>query len=440
MKILNKILMFLLLSAMVSSCELDLSNPNAAGENDVLNTKDGLVSLAVGIRQLYSTSVLPAELNYPAVTTREVAAMTTFSSLEELEDGGAGLASDNERIKRLFASTMRVKGMTENLLAHLDKVEMSDNTRSGLRAFTALFRAKCLGVLAQNWEQVPILNSINNDAIFSPRMEAYGEAISILNSALSEIQATPASGDLAGAFDGIDLENAINAYLARYNLFAGNYDAAITAADAVDLSVVNQFQFDAENSNPIYSVFFEGTIQYNPRDNFGMPDALALDPADGRIAFYTTPVDSASLRGLPIELMSSAFFSGSTAPIPLYLPGEMLLIKAEAYARKGQAADAEAALNQVRNKTAAEDSYGIGAGLTDTYTAGGDMDALMTEIYKNRRAELFLIGTSLEDSRRFGRQEPTMEVDYTTERNRNFYPYSADERDSNPNTPNNPSI
>ncbi len=440
MKILNKTLIFLLLSAIVSSCQLDLSNPNAAGENEVLNTKDGLVALAVGIRQLYSTSVLPAELNYPAVTTREVAAMTTFSSLEELEDGGAGLASENERVKRLFATTMRVKGMTENLLTHLDKVEMSDNTRSGLRAFATFFRAKCLGLLAQNWEQVPILNSINNDAAFSPRMAAYTEAINILNSALSEIQTTPASDDLAGAFDGINLEHAINAYLARYNLFAGNYDAAIAAADAVDLSVVNQFQFDAENPNPIYGVFFEGTIQYNPRDNFGMPDALALDPTDARMAFYTTPVDSLSLRNLPIELMSGAFFSSSTASIPLYLPGEMLLIKAEAYARKGQLTDAEVALNQVRNKTGAEDIYGIGAGLADTYTAGGDKDALLLEIYKNRRAELFLIGTSLEDSRRFGRPEPTMEVDYSTERNRNFYPYSSDERDSNPNTPNNPPI
>lgn len=439
MKIFNKIMIaFLVIS--FASCELDLTNPNAASEDQVLNTKDGLIALAVGIRQVYSTSVLGAEVLYPAVTTRETAAMTTFSSLEELEDGGSGLASENERVRRLFSRTMRVKGMAENLIGAVDNVDLSSGARAGLMAYGSLFRAKCLGILAQNWEQAPINNSINNDAKFSSRADVYAEAVRILETALVAVSANPAPAELDGPFGSINLTHTINAYIARYSLANGDYAKAIGAADKVDLASISELTFDSENSNPLYAGFFDGTIEYNPRDNFGMPASLALDPVDGRIAFYVTVIDSTSLRGLDIDLMSCPFFTTSTSSVPLYLPGEMMLIKAEAYARSDDMASAEIALNIVRNKTAADDAYGIGAGLVDTYSAGGNLDALLTEIYKNRRAELFLIGTSLEDSRRFGRQEPTSEVDYTTERNRNFYPYSSDERDSNPNTPVNPSI
>lgn len=439
MKIFNKIMIaFLVIS--FASCELDLTNPNAASEDQVLNTKDGLIALAIGIRQVYSTSVLGSEVLYPSVTTRETAAMTTFSSLEELEDGGSSLASENERIKRLFTRTMRVKGMAENLIGAVDNVDLSKETRAGLLAYGSLFRAKCLGILAQNWEQVPITNSINNDAKFSTRADAYAEAISILESALNAISSNPVPAELAGPFGNIDLGNSINAYLARYNLANGNYSKAIDTADKVDLASISEFTFDSENANPIYAGFFDGTIEYNPRDNFGLPASLTLDPNDGRIAFYVTVTDTTSLRGLDVDLMSCPFFASTTSKVPLYLPGEMMLIKAEAYARSNDISNAEAALNFVRNKLAEDDAFGIGAALPDTYSSGGNMNALLEEIYKNRRAELFLIGTSLEDSRRFGRQEPATDIDYTTERNRNFYPYSADERDSNPNTPVNPTI
>jgi len=44
-------------------------------------------------------------------------------------------------------------------------------------------------------------------------------------------------------------------------------------------------------------------------------------------------------------------------------------------------------------------------------------------------------GLKLEDSRRFGRPGPGQAG---AERTRNFYPYPQQERDGNPNTPNDP--
>ena len=120
----------------------------------------------------------------------------------------------------------------------------------------------------------------------------------------------------------------------------------------------------------------------------------------------------------------------------------MDLIEAEAYARLDNMTEAEISLNIVRNKKSGDDvlGYGLAAGFDDTYSSGGDKAALLEEIYMNRRMEMFLSGTALEDSRRFDRQNPPTEIDYTTERNRNFYPYPASERAGNPETPSDPQI
>ncbi|MCB9288935.1 MAG: RagB/SusD family nutrient uptake outer membrane protein [Lewinellaceae bacterium] len=440
MRIINKFLIIILLFSL-SACELDLVNPNAASEEQVLNSKDGLISLAVGVRQLYSTTAYGNAVLYTSITTRETGAMTTFSSLEELEIGGPNLNGTNERVTRLFSTVMRVKGMAENLVASVDNVSLSNETRASLLAYGNLFRAMCLGILAQNWEQAPLLNSPNNDAAFNSRSEVYAEAIRILDESAKAMEGTSIPSDLVGPFGEIDLLNTLYAYLARYYNATGNNDAAIASANKVDLGATSYLTFDEENANPIFNGFFTGTVEYAPRTNFGLPAALTPDPGDGRIAFYMNIVGNTSLYGnLPVEELAAPFFTSATASIPAYLPGEMMLIKAEAYARKGELGNAEDALNMVRQKTADEDIYGLGAGLTDTYSSGGDQAALLNEIYKNRRAELFMIGTSLDDSRRFGRPEPPTTTDFTSERNRNFYPYPDNERESNPNTPADPPI
>lgn len=443
MKTINKFLITILVFSL-GACELDLVNPNAATEEQVLNTKDGLIALAVGVRQLYSTSAYGIAVLYPSVTTRESAAMTTFSSLEELEIGGTALNGDNERVTRLFTNVMRVKGMAENLVAGIDNVSLANDTRASLLAYGNLFRAMCLGILAQNWEQAPVLNSPNNDATFSGRAAVYAEAIRILDESAKAMEGTALPAELAGPFGEIDLLNTLYAYLARYHNAVGNHDAAIAAAGKVDLSATSYLTYDEENANPIFNGFFVGNVEYAPRANFGLPDELLPDAADARIGFYLNMVGDTSLYGnLPVEQLVAPFFASQTASIPAYLPGEMMLIIAEANARKGQAGPAEAALNMVRQKTADDDAYGLGAGLTDTYSSGGNQQALLNEIYKNRRIELFLIGTSLEDSRRFGRPEPPAtptDADFDSERNRNFYPYPDNERESNPNTPADPPI
>ena len=142
---------------------------------------------------------------------------------------------------------------------------------------------------------------------------------------------------------------------------------------------------------------------------------------------------------MPIEDLAG-FFNVNTGSIPVYIPDEMNLIVAEANIRKSgpDLGAAVAALNEVLTDT--DDPFGINANV-GPYAGASTSEAILMEVYKNRRAELFLTGMSLEDSRRFGRPEPSgTSMIYTEERNRNFYPYPDLERNSNPNTPDDPSI
>jgi hypothetical protein len=78
--------------------------------------------------------------------------------------------------------------------------------------------------------------------------------------------------------------------------------------------------------------------------------------------------------------------------------------------------------------------YGVGANLP-AYNGANTQTAILEEIYRNRCIELFMTGLKLEDSRRFGRPGFGQA---NAERTRNFYPYPVTERNSNPNTPDNP--
>jgi hypothetical protein len=445
-KTMKKILLYILipvLFSVISSCNLDFVNPNAATQEQVYNTKDGLFGLAIGIQKVYATDALGTAINTVAVTTKEAAGVTTYSSLEDLEKGSLELAGDNERISRLFARTHRAKGMAEDLLANVETVDISEPTKAGLAGLANLYRAMSLGLLIQNWEKAIVENDKNGTGNFSDRSVVLNDAIEMLKAAKTRVGTSGVSAEFQSAFMPQDeLLNKINAYLARFELLAGNYQNAINAANAVDKTKAYFFKYDTENQNPVNLQFHVGLVEIAPIDNFGLPSTLVIDPTDKRIGFYFEASDKNSLFGMPIEKLIAPFFNAPDAKIPFYYPGELDLIVAEANARLGKISDAETALNKVRFRTAAEDvlGYGLAAGLTDKFSSGGDQQKLLNEIYINRRIEMYLSGMSLEDSRRFNRPQPSTTVIFNTERNRNFYPYPLAERSKNTNTPTDPNI
>ncbi len=435
------ILTLIVIFCSILSCEDDIPNPNAPTEEQALNSREGLLALSIGVRQLYSTTGLRWIIETPAVTTREVGITTTFQNMIELEDGGTDLPNFNSNVEGMWSTLLRINGMAQNLIDNAGNVQLDPGTQSGLIAYGHMFKALTIGYLAQNYDQVVIDVSLEGNASFVSREVAYNSSITLLEQAVSLLQSTPVSTEFDQQILGngtIDLVNCLNAFLARYNLLAGNFQAAIDAANEVDISSVSFFTYDIENPNPIWVRVFQGDPNFQPRDNFGLPeDDFSFDPDDGRLDFYLASSDAENQNGLSIELLEG-FFQLDVQSIPIYLPAEMTLIKAEAFARQGQLSDAITEINTIRTRM--DDPLNISANI-GPYSGDQTEAAILMEIYRNRRAELFLTGMSLEDSRRFSRPEPSGNIQvFTEERNRNFYPFPQSERDNNPNTPADPAL
>lgn len=418
-----------------SGCELDIPNPNAASDLEVLNSRDGIIALSVGLRQFYSTSALEAAYIYPGVTGRELKGVQTFTNVLELEAGGASLPTFNGNVLGLWSRMQRTMSMSEQILENAPNIStLTGGTLSGILAQAHLFKAMALGNLAIAFEQANTETSITEKVTFKPRAEVLAAAISHLNEAIALLEATPVSAEFTNLVAGpaFKLQNTLYAFNARYNLYAGNYAAAIANANKVNLLDKSEFVYSTVSPNPIHNTIHILNY-YSPRDKFGLPDAL-FEEGDARYDFYLTG-PNVLVNGDPVKTLKG-FFSTPTSNIPVFLPDEMKLIKAEAIIRSnGSLEEALALINEVRTQ-ASGDPFDVNADLP-AYSGPVTAEALLLEVYKQRSAELYLTGQKWEDSRRFNRPAPPQNM---TERNRNFYPYPDQERLNNPNTPADPAI
>ena len=412
---------------------LDISNPNAASEPQVLTSAAGIQALAVGMQQNYAVSVLSALILDTGLSSRELAANSTFLGELTLEAGGTSLTGSDADMATILGGEMDVMLMAEHLIADTPQLPFDAGTSAGIVALGHLYKARVIGDLTVVFQEVPTATDPNGHALYHSRNDALNAAIAHLDSALVIVTATPPSALFNSSIKGskLDLVNTIYALSARYNLFAGNYQAAITAANLVNPTVASYLTYDAVNLNPIYTNAVQTRV-YAPRDSLGTPLGTL---GDARLAFFLVgPPAPSNPNKYSVDHLTG-FFSTQTSSIPAYVPGEIPLIRAEANVQLGNLAAAVQDINRVRTKTAAQDPVGLGANLP-AYSGTVDVPSLLTEIYRQRAAELYLQALRLEDERRLGRPGPPTS---TVERNCNYYPYPAQERLNNPNTPPDPS-
>ena len=418
----------------LGACNKEYQNPSTASQAQVVTSSDGLITLCNGLQYRYTTngllSVLYNATALGGLSTRELAILNV-GNIEEynVSLGGGSVNNSNGVVRNVWTQSQLVRANADLVLANVGNAPEA-GTRSGIVAYASIFRALSLGTLAEFFEQAPLTTGEN--APFVPRTQLLASAVSQLETAATQLAATPVSADFTSKIvPGIDLANTLQALIARYSLEAGNYDKAIRAAGQVDLTKKSVFNFDDNTRNPIFEVAFGNRNVFEPTDySLGLTGALAPNPADQRLPFLMRATPTATQnRGL-------AFYTANNAPIPVYLPGEMLLIRAEANARQNNLPFALLALNQVLTKTPAQDIYGLGAGLP-AYAGPVTQDAVLLEILRNRDIELAFQGFRLADSRRFGRPGPGATG---AERNRTFYPYPRTERENNSSTPADPAI
>jgi starch-binding outer membrane protein, SusD/RagB family len=407
-----------------TSCKKNFFDPSGATAEQAFNSSQGLTAVAVGLQRAYTagrSSSLYNRVSIDGLLTNQLIVLNQGNTSEyQLQLGGTSVDGTNTMLGGLWTSSNKIIFDADNVINNAEKLG-DKGYASGLIGYATIFKALALGDLAMFWEQIPA--SIGSEVGFVQRSEGFTRANAAIDKALTTIGTTAITTSfLANIPAGIDIVNTLHALKARYSLFLGNYQQALTSANAVDLTKRSAFNFSAVNLNPIFETATSTNNVYAPPDlTMGLPAALQPDAGDKRVPFYISTNATAPTYRI------AGFGATSTTPFPIYLPGEMTLIKAEAYARMAtpDLVNALIELNKVVTKTPASDPFGVGADLPPV--AGLTQPQILELIYKHRSIELHLLGLRLEDQRRFARP--------ASERKRTFLPYPFLERDNNPNTP-----
>ena len=429
----NKILKYTIITALAgiavipSGCKKDFSNPNAATDEQVFSSPKGLTGVVVGLQRVYTLgrgSTLFNLVTINGLTTNEMFVVNPGNTSEvQIASGGTAVDGNNSMLTTFWTTCNKVVYDADKVIASASTLS-DKNYASGLIAYASIFKALSIGDMAQFWEKVPA--DIGTNVTFIDRVDGFKKAITVLDEALTAVNANAISSSFTANIPaGIDIVNTLYALKARYSLFAGLYTQALTAAGQVDISKKSTFNFDALSLNPIFETATSTNNVVQVKDStLGL--LVPLQPAlnDGRIAFYTSINPTIAPR-----FRINGFGAAATTAIPVYLPGEITLIKAECYARatSPDLVNGLAQLNIVVTKN--NDPFNVNANQPAILSVSSQAE-LLDQIYRHRCIELYMSGLKLEDMRRFGRPN--------AERKRNLMPYPLRERDNNPNTPADP--
>ncbi len=418
-------------------CKKDYTDPNKATDEQVFSSSKGLTGVVVGLQRVHTlgrASNLYNLVTINGLITNELIVVNTGNTSEvQLAAGGTAVDGNHAMLTTFWSNLNKVIYDADKVLANAPALA-DKNYASGLIAYASIFKALALGSLSEFWEKIP--NGIGTHVNFIDRIDGYKKAITVIDDALAAITANPISAQFLSAIPltpppavqvpGIDISNTLHALKARYSLAAGLYAQALASANLVDLSKKSFFLYDALSLNPLYEVATSTNNVVQPKDSTLGLQPVSLEPslADKRIAFYTT-LNTTILPRYRIN----GFGAAAASVFPIYLPGEMTLIKAECYARMPDLVNGLIELNKIVTKTPASDPFGVGADLPPLIGPFTQAQ-LLEQIYKHRCIELFMSGLKLEDMRRFNRPN--------SERKRNLMPYPLRERDNNPNTPPDP--
>jgi starch-binding outer membrane protein, SusD/RagB family len=420
---------FFLTVAIVTTvaCKKNYTDPSRATEEQVFGSAKGLTGVAVGLQRVYTAgrgSSLYNLVTADGFTTNQLIILNQGNTAEyQLSLGGGSVDGTNTILAGLWTTSNKIIYDADQVIANAENLG-DKSFASGLIGYATIFKALSIGNMSMFWEKVP--EGIGANVNFIARTEGFNKAIAAIDKALAAINTNAISPAFLNNIPaGVDIVNTLNALKARYSLYAGNYTQALASANLVDLTKKSTTNFDAVNLNPIFETATSTNNVYQPIDStLGLPVSIQPNLADKRVPFYI------SINATVAPRFRIAGFGGtSTTAFPIYLPGEVILIKAECYVRQNDLTNGLAELNKIVTKKAANDPFAVGADLPAI--AGPLTQAeLLEQIYRNRCIELYMSGLKLEDMRRFSRA--------TSERRRNLMPYPFRERDNNPNTPADP--
>ncbi len=452
----KKLIILLITSFSILSCTKEFVNHNSVKEDFLFSKPKAYKAIVLGMTKDFATKSLYRIIHAPSLTTKESGNLRTYETEYQLVDGGPELTGVNSSISGIWRELHRNRGIAEKILNRIDNLEFVNNDeevafqveKSAYKAYAYLFKGMTTGYLSHYWEQVTLENNLDDNATFVSREEGYQTAITFLDQALVELNNNT---DVINYINNLvspefSIVDVIHALKARYYIELGENQNAYDEADMVDLTKRSVWYYESGSIlNPIFANTIKkgGTRRFSPIENFGLEGLQVPENNDMRISFYLNSSVSKNDNCGKTTYYPAGFWDAANKSIPVYLPGEMILIKAEAKARMNLLSDAVPFINQVRTKTATQDAFGVGAELPAWTGNATNQQDVLNEIYKNYAIELFMQGLRLPIHRRF---YPNYldNVDWNNvsrcslERVNNFYPYPDQERANNPNCPPDP--
>jgi hypothetical protein len=394
-----RVLAALALLGGLSACELDFTDPNQPTEEEVINTPRTLGQVAVGLQAQYSDQLVDAVYVTGLVTNEIGATPTAFESYRRADAGEVITGDDGPSIDP-WAGQYDVIRTANVLIESAETVGFGPGTTSGILALAKLYKGMAFGNLYQVYDRFPlVISPTTSDAAFATRAEAMAEILRLLNEARQHLATTPASAEFNSTIlaPGLNLTATIDAMLARYNLIAGNLDAAMAAAQRVPLNSLSEFRFGAADVNPLWNLWYNSgnAFQMRAKQSF----RLQAEAGDQRVAYW---VGADTVPGVSGRMDQITRYNTSARTFPVYLPDEMRLIMAEVHARQGRLPEALALVNAVRTQCTSALAEPVACLPALTLAQVPTQEAILAEILRQRRYELYLQGLRWSDLRRFG--------------------------------------
>ena len=392
--------LFAIAASMACNTGLDLTNPNSPTEQAALSNLDGVIATELGMQDQFASSV-NVYVRAPALVTDEWGTASKALAADLSLYTGSGIDPSYGVVSDPYYVTYRIARTADAIIGAVPNISgISAGFAAGLTANAKLFKAMALGMAAQQYAELPIDASVTGGTPV-PRAQVFAEVIRLLESARSDL-APYTAADLSGftsraVSTGFDVRNTIDAMLARYYLFTGQYQQALDAAKRVDLTKVSLLTYPDPDLNPIYN--------YSVVAGYVAPLkswAQGAEPGDKRVPFWVDTLATPPNGNPPsLQLAQFALYGTRNAPFPVYVPGEVLLIKAEAEAQLNDLPSAIADINAVRTKSGTATTPG--AQLPPlTALQLNTKDKVLAQIARERKYELFSQGLRWEDLRRLG--------------------------------------
>src|SRR4051812_18607678 len=331
----------------LGACTLDIQNPNQPTQEQVTTSPEGVIALATGLQGRFAQSYGNFAYMAGLVTDEFASTSAALISISDAEQGavpsGTGIA-DN-----VFNSVYRTVRTADDLLAGSVALaaQFDAGTRSGIRALAFALKAEALGEALQSYQKIPIKTYNVTAPTYVGRSEALPYVRALIDSAAAEIAATPPSAFFNTSIlsPGMSLPNIIQLFRARYARMANDDATALAAANAVartGTAALSVLTFPSPTVN-FYANVTGGTNGIAPRRQY----RSSMQAADQRWAYFVAP--STTLTGRVGALLDPWLrYANPQAPLPVYMPDEALLIKAEALTHQNQLAQAQAVLDSVR--------------------------------------------------------------------------------------------